>query len=105
MYGAFPRVLGKYVREEKVLPLHEAVRKMTGRPAAVFGIEGRGVLRPGNYADIVVFDPATIIDKGTFTEPRQFPDGIAHVFVNGAHTVNGANLDTTALAGKVLRKK
>lgn len=105
VYGAFPRVLGKYVREEKVLPLHEAVRKMTGRPAEVFGIKERGVLRPGNYADVVIFDPETVIDKGTFTEPRQFPDGIAHVFVNGAHTINAGHLDKKALAGKVLRKK
>lgn len=104
VYGAFPRVLGKYVREEKVIPLHEAVYKMTGRPASVFGIKDRGQLKPGYAADVVVFDPETIIDKGTFEEPRQYPDGIKHVFVNGKAAVKDGKFMEKVLAGKVLRK-
>lgn len=102
VYGAFPRVLGKYVREEGVVPLEEAVRKMTSRPASVFGIHERGCLREGWYADVVVFDPDTVIDKGTFTEPRQYPEGIHHVFVNGTPVVRDAHPVGT-LGGKVLR--
>lgn len=104
VYGAFPRVLGKYVREEKVIPLHEAVRKMTGRPASVFGLTDRGLLKEGYAADVVVFDPETIMDKGTYEEPRQYPDGIRHVFVNGRAAVRDGKPQPTVLAGKVLRK-
>jgi N-acyl-D-amino-acid deacylase len=102
VYGAFPRVLGRYVRERGALTLEEAVRKMTGRPASVFGLAGRGELKAGNYADIVVFDPQTVQDNGTFTEPCQFPDGIHHVLVNGRYVVrNAANTDEAP--GKVIR--
>lgn len=104
VYGAFPRVLGKYVREEKAMPIHEAVRKMTGRPADVFGVKERGLLRKGYFADVVVFDPATILDKGTYTEPRQYPDGIRQVMVNGSFAVRDGKLQEGVLAGKVLRK-
>ncbi len=104
VYGAFPRVLGKYVREEKVISLHEAVRKMTSRPAEVFGIKDRGLLKPGYAADVTVFDPAAIIDKGTYDEPRQHPDGIVHVLVNGVPVVRDGVHNPKALAGKVLRK-
>ncbi|MDR2820925.1 MAG: D-aminoacylase [Desulfovibrio sp.] len=104
VYGAFPRVLGKYVREEKVIPLHEAVRKMTGRPAEVFGLKDRGLLRKGFAADVVVFDPRTVIDKGTYEYPRQYPEGIRHVFVNGRAAVRDGKPLSTVLAGKVLRK-
>jgi N-acyl-D-amino-acid deacylase len=104
VYGAFPRVLGKYVREEKVIPLHEAVHKMTGRPAEVFGLKDRGLLRKGFAADVVVFDPQTVIDKGTYEEPRQYPEGIRHVFVNGRAAVRDGKPLSTILAGKVLRK-
>lgn len=104
VYGAFPRVLGKYVREEKVIPLHAAVRKMTGRPAEVFGLKDRGLLKPGLAADITVFDPAVVIDKGTYTDPRQYPEGIRHVFVNGKQAVDGGKLAEGVLGGKVLRK-
>ncbi|WP_419787058.1 N-acyl-D-amino-acid deacylase family protein [Pseudodesulfovibrio sp.] len=102
-YGAFPRVLGKYVREEGIMPLEEAVRKMTSRPAGTFGIEKRGLLAPGNYADLVLFNPDTVLDKGTYTDPRQHPDGIEMVMVNGV-IVHGqsASLPTTP-PGKVLR--
>lgn len=103
LYGAFPRILGKYVREDKALTLEEAVYKMTKKPAITFGIKNRGELVEGNYADITIFNPDTVIDKGTFTDPAQFPDGIEYVFVNGNMTVkNGEHTHT--LAGKVLRR-
>ena len=104
VYGAFPRVLGKYVREENVIPLEEAVRKMTGRSAEVFNVKERGLLKSGYFADIVVFDPATIIDKGTYTDPRQYPEGICHVVVNGQFAVSDGKLQDGVMAGKVLRK-
>jgi len=81
--GAFPRVLGKYVRQEKVLSLAEAVRKMTSLPARRFGLTGRGVLRPGSIADVVVFDPAIIADTATPQNPTSYSVGVKHVFVNG----------------------
>ncbi|NCD07817.1 MAG: D-aminoacylase [Negativicutes bacterium] len=103
VFGAFPRVLGKYVREEKTLSLEEAVKKMTSKPAEAFGIEGRGVLKAGNYADIVIFDPALILDMGTYVDPAQFPAGIECVMING-EIVFQAGLYQKKLAGKVLRK-
>ncbi len=105
VYGAFARVLGKYVREEKVIALEEAVRKMTGQPASVFGLKDRGLLKAGMAADVAVFDPATIIDKGSYEEPRQYPDGIRHVFVNGRAAVLDGVPQTAVLAGRVLRKQ
>ncbi|MDR1658480.1 MAG: D-aminoacylase [Deltaproteobacteria bacterium] len=104
VYGAFPRVLGKYVRQEKVMPLNEAVHKMTGRPASVFGLKDRGRIAPGYKADLVVFDPATIIDQGTFENPRQHPLGIKQVFVNGSLTVDNGQYLPGALYGQVLRR-
>ena len=104
VYGAFARVLGKYVREENVISLHEAVRKMTGRPAEVFGLKDRGILKTGMAADVVVFDPETIRDKGTYEEPRQYPTGMKHVFVNGTAVVLDGAPMMDALPGKVLRK-
>ncbi len=102
VFGAFPRVLGKYVREEKVMSLEEAIRKMTSRPAEVFKVKERGLLKAGYFADITIFDPETIIDKGTYVEPRQYPEGIHYVFVNGQLAVKeGKAADTTS--GKVLR--
>lgn len=82
-YGAFPRVLGKYVRQRGLMPLEEAVRKMTLQPAETFGIPGRGALRAGFHADLVLFDPSTVLDRGTYTDPRRHPDGIELVMVNG----------------------
>jgi N-acyl-D-amino-acid deacylase len=100
-YGSFPRVLGKYVREGTIR-LEEAVRKMTSLPAQTFGIRDRGLLKPEMYADITVFDPGNIIDKGTYQDPIQFPVGIEYVIVNGKITVErGAH--TGMRAGKVLR--
>jgi N-acyl-D-amino-acid deacylase len=103
VFGSFPRVLGKYVREEKALTLEDAIRKMTSRPAETFGYERRGSLKVSNFADIVVFNPDAIIDKGTFVDPVQFPEGIEHVMING-HAVLSAGNYNRQLAGKVLRK-
>jgi N-acyl-D-amino-acid deacylase len=83
VFGSFPRVLGRYVREQKALTLEDAIRKMTSKPAAVFGFERRGLLGAGCFADVVLFNPATILDTGTFVDPVQFPVGIEHVFING----------------------
>ena len=83
LWGTFPRVLGHYSRELGLFDLETAVRKMTGLSAARFGLQGRGVVAPGAYADLCVFDPETVIDRATFAEPTQPAAGIAHVFVNG----------------------
>lgn len=103
VYGAFPRVLGKYVREEKALSLEEAIRKMSGKPAEVFGLKERGTLAVGKYADMVIFDPQTIIDKGTFVDPIQHPDGIQYVLVNGHIVIDRGN-QVEVKAGRVLRR-
>jgi dihydroorotase/N-acyl-D-amino-acid deacylase len=83
-YGTYPRVLGRYVRDERALTLEDAVRKMSSAVADRLGIRDRGLLRPGAYADVVIFDPATVRDRATFAEPFQYPEGIRAVFVNGA---------------------
>lgn len=101
-YGTFPRVLGRYVRELKVLSLPEAVRKMTSLPASRMGLSDRGRIANGWYADLVVFDPATVADKGTFTQPHQYPVGIDYVVVNGQVEVDGGRM-TAARGGRVLR--
>jgi len=102
-YGAFPRALGKYVREEKLLPLEEMIRKLTGMPADHCGFVRRGRLKVGWAADVCVFDPARIIDKATFKEPAAYPEGIEKVIVNGQLVVDGGE-HTGRLPGKVLRK-
>ncbi|MHB0885963.1 MAG: N-acyl-D-amino-acid deacylase family protein [Bacillota bacterium] len=102
-YGTFVRVLGKYAREEGVLTLVEAVRKMTGLPAARFGLWDRGLVRPGMAADLVVFDPDTVAERATFANPQQYPAGIDHVIVNGQVAVD-PNGHTGALAGQILRR-
>jgi N-acyl-D-amino-acid deacylase len=86
-YGTFPRVLGKYVREEKLFDLATGIKKMTSMPAEKLGLKKRGNLQNGNYADIVIFDPKTIIDKSTFTKPHQLAEGINYVIVNGKITI------------------
>jgi N-acyl-D-amino-acid deacylase len=102
-YGTFPRVLGKYVREEHLISLEEAVRKMTSLPAGKFGITGRGLIKEGFYADINIIDPVTIIDKATFDAPHQYPEGIKYVLVNGEMVVaNGQH--TGAKPGMVLKR-
>jgi N-acyl-D-amino-acid deacylase len=82
--GSFPRVLGRYVRERKIFPLEEAIRRMTSAPAARLRMPDRGHLRIGAAADLVVFDPLTVTDRATFEDPFQYPDGINLVLVNGA---------------------
>lgn len=104
VFGSFPRVLGKYVREEAALTLEEAVRKMTSKPAEVFGLVGRGILKEGNFADIVIFNPDTIIDKGTFIDPVQYPEGIEYVIVNGEIVID-KGVHNKITAGIVLRKQ
>ena len=86
-YGNFARLLGRYVRDEKVVPLEEAVRKLSGLPATNLELEGRGFIREGMFADVVVFDPGTIADRATFEAPHQFAVGMKHVFVNGAQVL------------------
>lgn len=100
-YGTFPRYLGRYVREKKILSLAEAVHRITMMAAKTFGLKGRGHLTEGNYADVVVFDPETVIDNATFVNPHQFPTGIAYVVVNGKIVVANAN-HTGALPGEIL---
>ncbi len=102
-YGTYPRILGKYVREEGLLTLEDAIRRMTSFPAQRLGLRDRGLLREGNWADIVLFDPNTIIDKATFTEPHQYPEGISHVFVNGMLVIKD-NKQLKKRPGKVLRR-
>jgi N-acyl-D-amino-acid deacylase len=100
-YGTFARVLAKYVREEKLLPLEEAVRRMTSLPASNLKIEKRGWLRTGYFADIAIFDPDTIQDHATFENPKQYATGMIHVFVNGIQVLkNGEH--TGALPGQVV---
>ena len=103
-YGAFPRVLGRYVRERGVVPLETAIAKMTGRSAAVLGMTDRGVLAPGRKADLVIFDPATVADRGTPAEPSLAPVGIDTVIVNGEVVLDGGS-PTAARPGRVLRKR
>ena len=86
-WGTFPRILGRYVREERLLTLEEAVRKMTSRPASRVGLVDRGILRPGLAADLVVFDPSTIRDVSTFEDPLHYSQGVRYVFVNGRAVV------------------
>jgi N-acyl-D-amino-acid deacylase len=101
-YGNFARLLGKYVRDEKIVTLEEAIRRMTSLPAANVGILERGELREGFYADVVVFDPERIKDNATFEEPHQYASGVRHVFVNGEQVLqNGRH--TGATPGRVVR--
>jgi len=100
-YGTFPRFLGLYVREKKALTLPQAVKKVTSMPAAKLGLKDRGTLKQGNFADIVVFDPAKIADRATYTEPEQYPLGIDYVIVNGQVVIDH-DRHTGALPGKVL---
>ncbi len=101
-YGNFARFLAKYVREEKVVPLEEAIRKMTTLPAATLKIDRRGALEPGFYADVVIFDPQTIQDHATFAEPQQFATGVKHVFVNGVQVIQDGE-HTGATPGRIVR--
>jgi N-acyl-D-amino-acid deacylase len=101
-YGTFARLLGRYVRDEGVIPLEEAVRKLTSLPATNLGLRRRGSLAPGTFADVVVFDPATIIDHATFEQPHQLATGMVHVFVNGTQVLRDGE-HTGATPGRVIR--
>ena len=100
-YGTFPRILRKYVREEKVLTLEDAIRKMSALPAQRLRLSDRGVLKAGMWADIVIFDPATVRDLATFDNPNQLSEGMEYVLVNGVTVIENAKM-TGALPGKVL---
>ena len=100
-YGNFARVLGKYVRDEKVISLQEAIYKLTSLPAAHLKIKKRGALKVGNYADVVVFDPLSIQDHATFEKPHQYATGMKHVFVNGVHVLKNEE-HTGAKPGRVV---
>jgi dihydroorotase/N-acyl-D-amino-acid deacylase len=101
-WGTFTRILGKYVREEKILTLEDAVRKMTSRPAIRVGLHDRGILRPGMAADITIFDPETIRDVATFEDPNRYSVGVIHVLVNGKAVVRDGDI-TEERPGKILR--
>jgi N-acyl-D-amino-acid deacylase len=101
-YGCFARLLGKYVRDEKVIPLEEAIRRLTSFPADNLKIKERGRLEPGYFADVVVFDPATIQDHATFENPHQYATGVVHVFVNGTQVLKDGE-HTGATPGRVVR--
>ena len=101
-YGAFPRVLARYVRELEVLTLEEAVRKMTSMSADLYSLADRGRIEAGRFADLVVFDPDTIEDRSTFTDPHRYPVGIDHVLVNGEFVIRKGAL-TGERPGRWLR--
>jgi N-acyl-D-aspartate/D-glutamate deacylase len=101
-WGSFPRILGHYVRDEHLLTLEEAIRKMTSKAATRVHLADRGILRPGMKADIAIFDPATIRDVSTFEDPKHYATGVRHVFVNGRRVLaDGA--ETTERSGRPLR--
>lgn len=100
-YGTYPRVLGKYVREERVIPLEDAVRKMSSAVAERLHLRDRGLLRAGQFADVVIFDPATIADRATFAAPHQLSVGVRDVWVNGARVLRDG-LHTGATPGRHL---
>ena len=101
-YGSFPRVLGTYCRERSAMPLEVAIKKMTSMPADLIKVPDRGRIEAGAFADIVIFDPATVRDNATFEEPHQYPSGIHYVIVNGATVIEHDN-HSGARAGRVLR--
>jgi N-acyl-D-amino-acid deacylase len=101
-YGNFARLLGRYVRDERVIPLEEAVRKLTSLPATNLRIRDRGQLAPGFFADVVAFDPATIQDRATYEEPHQYAVGMVHVWVNGTPVLQDGD-HTGATPGRALR--
>jgi dihydroorotase/N-acyl-D-amino-acid deacylase len=101
-FGNFPRVLGKYVRDEHVLTLEDAIRKMTSAVATRLSLHDRGLVSPGMFADIVVFDPATIADRATYEQPKQLSVGVRQVFVNGVQVIRDGQ-HTGAKPGRALR--
>jgi N-acyl-D-aspartate/D-glutamate deacylase len=101
-FGTFPRILGRYVRQDSVITLEFAIRKMTSLAAQRVGLSDRGLLKPGFFADITVFDPNTIIDNSTYENPAQIASGVNYVFVNGVAVLDGGRV-TAALPGRALR--
>ena len=101
-YGTYTRILGKYVRDEGVITLEDAIRKMTGAVAARLLIRERGLLQDGMYADVVVFDPASVREHSTFERPHQLSTGVEHVFVNGVQVVRDGR-HTGAKPGRIVR--
>jgi len=103
LYGTFPRVLGRYARDERLMSLAEAVHRMTAMPAEKFRLAERGLVRAGYFADLVIFDPKTIADVGTYNDPCQYPSGLSDVFVNGTAIVADGK-HTGARPGRALRR-
>ena len=101
-YGNVSSLLGKYIREEKIIPLEEAIRKLTSLPATNMKVKKRGLLKPGYFADVVIFDPNTIIDHATYTKPHQYSTGVSDVFVNGKQVLKDGE-HTGAMPGRVVR--
>jgi dihydroorotase/N-acyl-D-amino-acid deacylase len=101
-YGTFPRILSKYVREERILTLEDAIRKFSALPAQRMRLTDRGVLKAGMWADVVIFDPATVHDRATFDNPNQLSEGMEYVLVNGTPVIDQGKM-TGNLPGKVLR--
>ena len=101
-YGSFARLLGKYVREEGIISLEEAIHRLTGLPASNLKLEGRGKLAPDAFADVVVFDPEAVIDRATFEEPHQLATGVIHVFVNGEQVLKEGE-HTGAMPGRFVK--
>ena len=101
-YGSFARLFARYVRDERVIPLEEVVRRLTSLPADNLGLERRGRLVPGQYADVVVFDPSTVQDHATFERPHQYATGMRDVFVNGQQVLREGE-HTGATPGRVIR--
>ena len=102
-FGTYPRILGKYVREKKILTLEDAIRRMTSFPADKLGLQDRGLVREGNWADLVIFNPLTVKDKATYENPYQLPDGIPHVIVNGVIVVQNGKKNKKAPGKVILR--
>ncbi len=101
-YGTYPRVLGKYARNQNLFSFEEAVRMMTSLPARISGLDNKGLIRPGMDADLVVFDPQTVGSPATYDNPRQYPDGIHHVLINGEFVVKEQK-HTGSTPGTVIR--
>jgi N-acyl-D-aspartate/D-glutamate deacylase len=103
-YGAFTKVLGLFARENGIMTLEEAVRKMTSLPAQQMGLKDRGQIRKGAFADITVFNPKKVAHKATFADPYRFSEGIQTVIINGKIVLQVGNYDSKALCGKVIRR-
>ena len=102
-YGTFPKVLGEYARERKLITMETAVHKMTGMVATRLGLKDRGFLREGYAADVTVFDPATVKDESTYPDPHRYPTGIPYVIVNGAVVVDDSTMSAER-RGRIIRK-